>query len=85
MKNTAGGSMRRTLKCFVPEPLTSQRDTAGRLGGGETGPSMFCLRSEKHCWGGEGLGRDETGPNMFCPEPPVCILLHMMQSTLQNV
>ena len=56
MKNTAGGSMRRTLTCFVPEPLTSQRDTAGRLGGGETGPNMFCLRSEKHCWGGGGRG-----------------------------
>ena len=34
VKNTAGGSVRQSLVCFVPEPPSLQGDTAGRLGGG---------------------------------------------------
>ena len=36
-KNNAGGSVRQTLSCFVPEVNI----TAGRLGGGEKGPNLF--------------------------------------------
>ena len=39
-KNTARGSVRRTLTCFVPEV----KITAGRLGGRETGPNMFSAK-----------------------------------------
>ena len=70
MKNTAGGSVRRALISFVPEPLSLQNDTAGRLGGDETGRNMFCPGSQKHCWRG-GVGEVETGPYLFYPRTPI--------------
>ena len=43
VKITAGGlgRMKRALTCFVPEPPVV-KDTAGGLGGGETGTNMLC-------------------------------------------
>ena len=51
VKNTAGGSVRRILTCFIARtPKLAETLPDGSVGGDETGPNMICRRREKHCW-----------------------------------